>query len=97
MIFAGTRPEGVKLAPLVSGFNEGGRLGTWLVDTGQQPGRVAEALVPFGFKPDVEVSVDAPPAFVSRGGTKLANALDELGLIAVPHTHGSGPAARPVT
>jgi 23S rRNA (cytidine1920-2'-O)/16S rRNA (cytidine1409-2'-O)-methyltransferase len=30
--------------------------------------------------PDVEVSVDAPPAYVSRGGVKLANALDALGV-----------------
>jgi 23S rRNA (cytidine1920-2'-O)/16S rRNA (cytidine1409-2'-O)-methyltransferase len=31
-------------------------------------------------EPDVEVAVDAPPPFVSRGGVKLANALDALGL-----------------
>jgi 23S rRNA (cytidine1920-2'-O)/16S rRNA (cytidine1409-2'-O)-methyltransferase len=29
---------------------------------------------------DVELSVDAPPAYVSRGGVKLANALDAFGL-----------------
>ncbi len=29
---------------------------------------------------DVQIDVDAAPAFVSRGGTKLANALDEIGL-----------------
>jgi 23S rRNA (cytidine1920-2'-O)/16S rRNA (cytidine1409-2'-O)-methyltransferase len=29
---------------------------------------------------DVEVAVDAPPPFVSRGGIKLANALDTLGI-----------------
>jgi 23S rRNA (cytidine1920-2'-O)/16S rRNA (cytidine1409-2'-O)-methyltransferase len=29
---------------------------------------------------DVELSVDSPPAYVSRGGVKLANALDALGL-----------------
>jgi 23S rRNA (cytidine1920-2'-O)/16S rRNA (cytidine1409-2'-O)-methyltransferase len=29
---------------------------------------------------DLEVAVDAPPPFVSRGGTKLANALDGLGV-----------------
>jgi 23S rRNA (cytidine1920-2'-O)/16S rRNA (cytidine1409-2'-O)-methyltransferase len=29
---------------------------------------------------DVEVAVDAPPAFVSRGGVKLANVLDALGI-----------------
>jgi 23S rRNA (cytidine1920-2'-O)/16S rRNA (cytidine1409-2'-O)-methyltransferase len=30
--------------------------------------------------PDVELSVDSPPAYVSRGGVKLANALDALGV-----------------
>jgi 23S rRNA (cytidine1920-2'-O)/16S rRNA (cytidine1409-2'-O)-methyltransferase len=30
--------------------------------------------------PDVEVDVDAPPPYVSRGGIKLANALDALGV-----------------
>src|SRR4051812_45111098 len=29
---------------------------------------------------DVEVAVDAPPPFVSRGGTKLANALERFGI-----------------
>jgi 23S rRNA (cytidine1920-2'-O)/16S rRNA (cytidine1409-2'-O)-methyltransferase len=30
--------------------------------------------------PDVELAVDGPPPFVSRGGVKLANALDALGI-----------------
>jgi len=30
--------------------------------------------------PDVEVGVDAPPPFVSRGGVKLRNAFDALGI-----------------
>jgi 23S rRNA (cytidine1920-2'-O)/16S rRNA (cytidine1409-2'-O)-methyltransferase len=30
--------------------------------------------------PDIELEVDAPPPFVSRGGVKLANALDSLGV-----------------
>ena len=30
--------------------------------------------------PDIELTVDAPPAYVSRGGVKLANALDALGV-----------------
>jgi 23S rRNA (cytidine1920-2'-O)/16S rRNA (cytidine1409-2'-O)-methyltransferase len=37
-----------------------------------KPGQLVEA--------DVEVDVDAPPPYVSRGGVKLANALDALGL-----------------
>src|SRR3954454_5386822 len=38
----------------------------------EKPGQLVTA--------DVEVEVAAPPAFVSRGGVKLANALDALGL-----------------
>jgi 23S rRNA (cytidine1920-2'-O)/16S rRNA (cytidine1409-2'-O)-methyltransferase len=38
----------------------------------EKPGQLVAA--------DVEVLVDAAPRFVSRGGTKLANALDALGL-----------------
>jgi 23S rRNA (cytidine1920-2'-O)/16S rRNA (cytidine1409-2'-O)-methyltransferase len=37
-----------------------------------KPGRMVED--------DVDVAVDAPPPFVSRGGIKLANALDALGI-----------------
>jgi 23S rRNA (cytidine1920-2'-O)/16S rRNA (cytidine1409-2'-O)-methyltransferase len=44
------------------------------------PGR-ARALKPGQLVPgDVEVSVQGPPPYVSRGGIKLANALDSLGL-----------------
>jgi 23S rRNA (cytidine1920-2'-O)/16S rRNA (cytidine1409-2'-O)-methyltransferase len=38
----------------------------------QKPGQLVAA--------DVEVEIDAPPAYVSRGGVKLANALDALGI-----------------
>jgi 23S rRNA (cytidine1920-2'-O)/16S rRNA (cytidine1409-2'-O)-methyltransferase len=37
-----------------------------------KPGQLVDA--------DVELDVDAPPPYVSRGGVKLANALDALGL-----------------
>jgi 23S rRNA (cytidine1920-2'-O)/16S rRNA (cytidine1409-2'-O)-methyltransferase len=37
-----------------------------------KPGQLVDA--------DVEVAVDAPPPFVSRGGVKLANALDATGV-----------------
>jgi 23S rRNA (cytidine1920-2'-O)/16S rRNA (cytidine1409-2'-O)-methyltransferase len=38
----------------------------------EKPGQLVAA--------DIELDVTAPPPFVSRGGTKLANALDALGL-----------------
>jgi 23S rRNA (cytidine1920-2'-O)/16S rRNA (cytidine1409-2'-O)-methyltransferase len=37
-----------------------------------KPGQLVE--------PDVELAVDSPPPYVSRGGVKLANALDALGV-----------------
>jgi 23S rRNA (cytidine1920-2'-O)/16S rRNA (cytidine1409-2'-O)-methyltransferase len=42
-----------------------------------KPGQLVE--------PDVEVAVDEQPPFVSRGGIKLANALDALGLDVTGH------------
>jgi len=68
------------------------RLDVLLVERGLAESRAqAQALVLAGLvrgrsKPgeqvdeDAELSVDRPPPFVSRGGEKLANALDELGL-----------------
>lgn len=47
----GTRPEAVKVAPVALALAEAGRVQPVLVDTGQQPGRVAEALAPFGLAP----------------------------------------------
>src|SRR4051812_10043586 len=38
----------------------------------EKPGQLVE--------PTVELAVDGPPPFVSRGGVKLANALDALGV-----------------
>lgn len=46
------------------------------VHVGERPARKPGELV----AEDVELSVARPPAFVSRGGTKLANALDALGI-----------------
>jgi 23S rRNA (cytidine1920-2'-O)/16S rRNA (cytidine1409-2'-O)-methyltransferase len=44
------------------------------------PGRARAAKPGQLVEPDVELAVDAPPPYVSRGGVKLANALDALGL-----------------
>jgi 23S rRNA (cytidine1920-2'-O)/16S rRNA (cytidine1409-2'-O)-methyltransferase len=46
------------------------------VRVGDRPARKPGELV----APDAELSVDEPPAYVSRGGVKLANALDAFGL-----------------
>ncbi|RKR91141.1 UDP-N-acetylglucosamine 2-epimerase [Micromonospora pisi] len=48
MVLIGTRPEGVKTAPLVRQLRLDTRFTATVVDTGQHPGRVGEALAPFG-------------------------------------------------
>lgn len=53
---AGTRPEAVKIAPMLPALRAAG-LGPVLVDTNQQPGRVAEALAPFGVRPNITLDV----------------------------------------
>jgi UDP-N-acetylglucosamine 2-epimerase (non-hydrolysing) len=57
MVLAGTRPEGIKLAPLVSQLRRDLDARIVLVDSGQQPGRVGEALAPFGLTCDVELEL----------------------------------------
>jgi 23S rRNA (cytidine1920-2'-O)/16S rRNA (cytidine1409-2'-O)-methyltransferase len=44
------------------------------------PGRSRAAKPGQLVAPDIELAVDAPPAYVSRGGVKLANALDALAI-----------------
>ncbi len=68
------------------------RLDVLLVERGLVESRAqAQALILAGLVPgydkagaqvdeDAELTVDAPPPFVSRGGEKLANALDAVGL-----------------
>jgi UDP-N-acetylglucosamine 2-epimerase (non-hydrolysing) len=56
-VVIGTRPEAVKVAPLVIALRRAGQA-TTVVSTGQQPGRVEEALAPFGVEVDVRLQVD---------------------------------------
>lgn len=54
----GTRPEAVKIAPVALFLATSPDVEVTLVDTGQQPGRVAEALDPFGLKPDLSLGIE---------------------------------------
>ncbi len=56
-LIAGTRPEAVKLAPLVVALRRAGLVEPVLVGAGQHPELVALALAGFGITPDVECTV----------------------------------------
>ncbi len=59
-IVVGTRPEAIKLAPVVSALRRGRVLHPVLVSTGQHRQMLDQALGVFGLKPDVDLSVMQP-------------------------------------
>ncbi len=82
-LIVGTRPEAVKVAPMVKILRRTG-ITPRVIDAGQQPGRVAEALAPFG------VSVDGTLALERRDGS-----LNELISLAVTAADAYLRAAKP--
>jgi UDP-N-acetylglucosamine 2-epimerase (non-hydrolysing) len=82
-LVVGTRPEAVKIAPLVPALLGVG-LEPVVIDTGQQPGRVAEALAPFG------IACDA-----SLGLQRMDGGLNELIALAITAVDGYLRAHRP--
>ncbi|MGW4461930.1 non-hydrolyzing UDP-N-acetylglucosamine 2-epimerase [Micromonospora sp. NPDC004704] len=71
VVLLGTRSEAVKAAPLVRRVRLDTRVTVTVVDTGQHPGRVAEALAPF----DLAVQVTLEPVRRTGSLAELAAAL----------------------
>ncbi|WFE53746.1 UDP-N-acetylglucosamine 2-epimerase (non-hydrolyzing) [Micromonospora sp. WMMD1155] len=78
LILAGTRPEGVKTAPLIRRLLDDPRFTVRVVDTGQQPGRVTEALAPFGLRPEVSLRPQRRSGSLAELATALITGVDEL-------------------
>lgn len=57
LVVAGTRPEAIKLAPVVEALRAGGRLRPLLVATSQHREMLRQALRPFGLAPDVDLDI----------------------------------------
>jgi UDP-N-acetylglucosamine 2-epimerase (non-hydrolysing) len=72
-IVAGTRPEAVKLAPVAMAMSAAGRIRPVLVNSGQHPAMVDQALEAFGLTADVEIKLSR----VSGGQAELASQLLE--------------------
>ena len=56
-LIAGTRPEGIKLAPIVQALARQGVLEPVLVATSQHRELLRQALAPFGLVPDIDLDV----------------------------------------
>jgi UDP-N-acetylglucosamine 2-epimerase (non-hydrolysing) len=57
LVVVGTRPEAIKLAPVVEALRRQGRLEPVLVATSQHADLLAQALAPFGLEPEVDLRV----------------------------------------
>ncbi|MGC4806193.1 non-hydrolyzing UDP-N-acetylglucosamine 2-epimerase [Micromonospora sp. DT233] len=78
LILAGTRPEGVKMAPLIRCLLDDPRFTVRVADTGQQPGRVTEALTPFGLSPTVTLTPQRRSGSLSELAAALITGIDDL-------------------
>jgi UDP-N-acetylglucosamine 2-epimerase (non-hydrolysing) len=77
-LIAGTRPEAVKLAPVVTAMREAGLLRPVLVASGQHPVMVNQALAAFDLAPDVTLLVDRNTGSQAELLTAMIRQLDEL-------------------
>lgn len=75
-VIVGTRPEAVKMAPVVAALRKSAQLAPWLVSTGQHRELLDSALRPLGLTPDVDLAV------MSAGQTPnqvLARVVERIG------------------
>ena len=73
LLIAGTRPEAVKMAPVAAAMFAGGRIRPVLVNSGQHPEMVDQALESFGFVADVKLKLNR----LSGGQAELTGQLIE--------------------
>ncbi|GAB2927497.1 UDP-N-acetylglucosamine 2-epimerase (non-hydrolyzing) [Rhodococcus aerolatus] len=77
VVVVGTRPEAVKVAPVVTVLRSRG-LAVRVVDTGQQPGRVDEALAPFGLAADLDLAITRRDGGLAELSALTLTAVDAL-------------------
>jgi UDP-N-acetylglucosamine 2-epimerase (non-hydrolysing) len=77
-LIAGTRPEAIKLAPVVAAMRAAGRVNPVLIASGQHPAMVAQALAAFDLEPDVTLPVERRTGSQPELMTAMVNRLDAL-------------------
>lgn len=78
MVVFGTRPEAIKLAPVVRGMTESPLLDPLVVVTGQHREMLRQVLESFGLVPDADLGVFRPGQPLSRMTARLLNGLTPL-------------------
>ena len=77
-LIAGTRPEAVKMAPVAAAMFAGGRIRPVLVNSGQHPEMVDQALESFGFAADVRLKLNRVTGGQAELTSQLIEELDRL-------------------
>lgn len=74
----GTRPEVIKLAPVLAELKRDSRLQTVLISTGQQADLIPIFLESFGLKLDDDLALMVPGQSLNRSLAKMIDTLDEV-------------------
>ncbi len=87
VVIVGTRPEAIKMAPVVRALRRAAGVGAVLLSTGQHRELLDSALAPFGLAPDHELAVMAegqsPNDVIARVADRLPPLLERLAPAAV--------------
>jgi UDP-N-acetylglucosamine 2-epimerase (non-hydrolysing) len=83
-LIGGTRPEAVKLAPVAIAMREQGLLTPVLVESGQHPAMVGQALAAFDLAPDITVRIERSTGTQAELVGELIRRLDALWTVRVP-------------
>jgi UDP-N-acetylglucosamine 2-epimerase len=78
LVLAGTRPEAIKLAPVVRELRATPGFAVEFVSTGQHREMLAQALVDFGMTPDVDLAVMTPGQTLAGLSARLFERIDGL-------------------
>ena len=77
-VILGTRPEAVKLLPIISALRADPRFATRVIATGQHRQMLDETLRPFGIAPDVDLDIMRPGQSLNDIVSNAMPRLDEL-------------------
>ncbi len=78
LVIAGTRPEAIKLAPVIEALRASGRLRPLLVATSQHREMLRQALRPFGLVPDIDLDIMTKGQTPSKVASQVLSSLEPV-------------------
>lgn len=77
-IMVGTRPEAIKMAPVIRAFRKKASFQTILISTGQHHEMLSQALQDFGIRPDINLDIMTHDQSLAQISSILLKKVDEL-------------------